>query len=156
MSERLGHRYFKGAHTCLEAHEALIDGLEPPIHGLEPPIHSLESLMDFGPEALQLLVHQEHAFGHQLDPRLEVLGNEIEVATGLRIANPHLCPRLCPQLVEAPIHLGEAAVHGIEATVQLGDKLRVHAGTLPLCRDSVKCVVNMTRSALREVARGSR
>ncbi len=102
MSERLGHRYFKGAHACLEAHEALIDGLEPPIHGLEPPIHSLEPLMDFGPEALQLLVHQEHAFGHQLDPRLEVLGYDIEVAAGLRIANPHLCP----QLVEAPIHLG--------------------------------------------------
>ena len=152
MSERLGHRYFKGAHTCLEAHEALIDGLEPPIHGLEPPIDGLEPLMDFGPEALQLLVHQEHAFGHQLDPRLEVLGYDIEVAAGLRIANPHLCP----QLVEAPIHLGEAAVHGIEATVQIGDKLRVHAGTLPLCPDSVKCVVDMTRSALREVARGSR
>ena len=112
MSERLGHRYFKGAHTCLEAHEALIDGLEPPIHGLEPPIHSLEPLMDFGPEALQLLVHQEHAFGHQLDPRLEVLGYDIE--------------------------------------------LRVHADTLPLCPDSVKCVVDRTRSALREVVRGSR
>jgi len=152
VSERLGDRHFKGAHACLEAHEALIDSLEPPIHGLEPPIHGLEPLMDFGPEALELLVQQEHAFGDQLDPRLEVLGYDIEVAAGLRIANPHLCS----QLVEAPVHLGEAAVHGVEAPVKIGDKLRVHAGTLPLCRGSVKCIVDRTRSTLREVARGSR
>ena len=134
MSERLGDRYFKGAHACLEAHEAMIDGLEPPIHGLEP-------LMDFGPEALQLLVHQEHAFGHQLDPRLEVLGYDIEVAAGLRIANPHLCP----QLLEAPIHLDEAAVHGFEAPVQIGDEFLVHARTLPPRRGLVKCLVDETR-----------
>jgi hypothetical protein len=145
VSERLGDRHFKGAHACLEAHEALIYGLEPSIHGLEP-------LMNFRPEALELLVHQEHAIGHQVDPRLEVLGDDIEVAAGLCIANPHLGP----QLVEAPILLGEAAVHGVEAPIQVGDKLRVHAGTLPLCPDSVKCIVDMTRSALREVARGSR
>jgi len=35
-------------------------------------------------------------------------------------------------------------------------ELRVHADTLPLCPDSVKCVVDRTRSALREVVRGSR
>jgi hypothetical protein len=156
VSERLGDRHFKGAHTCLEAHEALIYGLEPPIDGLEPPIHGLEPLMDFRPEALQPLVHQEHAFGHQLDPRPEILSYDIEVAAGLRIANPHLSPHFCPQLVEAPIHLGEAAVHGVEAPVQIGDKLRVHAGTLPLGCGSVKCIVDRTRSALREVAQGSR
>jgi len=144
VSERLGDRHFKGAHACLEAQEALIYGLEPPIYDVEP-------LMDFRPEALKLLVHQEHAFGHQLDPRFQVLGHDVEVATGLRMAGPHLCP----QLLEAPIHLDkaavhrfEAAVHRLEAPVQIGDKLRVHAGTLPPRRGGVKCLLDETPSRL--------
>ena len=144
MSERLGDRHVKGAHACLEAQEALIYGLEPPIYGVEP-------LMDFRPEAPKLLVHQEHAFGHQLDPRFQVLGHDVEVATGLRMAGPHLCP----QLLEAPIHLDkaavhrfEAAVHRLEAPVQIGDKLRVHAGTLPPRRGGVKCLLDEPPSRL--------
>jgi len=158
VSERLGDRHFKGAHACLEAQEALIYGLEPPIYDVEP-------LMDFRPEALKLLVHQEHAFGHQLDPRFQVLGHDVEVATGLRMAGPHLCP----QLLEAPIHLDKAAVHRFEAAVhrleapvhrfeapvhrfeapvQIGDKLRVHAGTLPPRRGGVKCLLDEPPSRL--------
>jgi TRAP-type transport system periplasmic protein len=155
VSERLGDRHFKGAHACLEAQEALIHGLEPPIYGLEP-------LMDFRPKALKLLVHQEHALAHQLDPGFKVLGNDVEVAAGLRMARPHLCP----QLLEAPIHLDKAAVHRFEAAVhrleapvhrfeapfQIGDKLRVHAGTLPPRRGGVKCLLDETRSRLRRPA----
>jgi len=127
MPERLGNGDFKGAHACLETQEASIDRLEP--------------LMDFGPEPLELLIHQEHALGHQLDPGLQILRNDIEVATGVRIARPHLGP----QLFEAPIHLGEAAVHRFEAPVQIGDEFRVHARTLPPRRGLVKCLVDETR-----------
>ena len=186
MSERLGDRHFKGAHACLEAEEALIYGLEPPIYGLEP-------LMDFRPEALKLLVHQEHALGHQLDPGFEVLGYDVEVAAGFRMASPHLCPQLLEapihldkasvhlgkapvHLGKAPVHLGKAAVHRfeapvhrvealvyrveapvngfeapvhrVEAPVQIGDELRVHAGTLPPRRGGVKCLLGETPSRL--------
>jgi len=165
VSERLGDRHFKGAHACLEAEEALIYGLEPPIYGLEP-------LMDFRPEALKLLVHQEHALGHQLDPGFEVLGYDVEVAAGFRMASPHLCPQLLEapihldkasvhlgkapvHLGKAPVHLGKAAVHRfeapvhrVEAPVQIGDELRVHAGTLPPRRGGVKCLLGETPSRL--------
>lgn len=145
MSERLGYRHFKGAHACLEAHEALIYRLEPPIYGLEPPIHGLEPLMNFPPEALELLVHREHAFGHQLDPGFQVLGNDVEVAAGFRIARPHLCPKLVPEFLEPAVHVREAAVHGFEAPVQIGDEFQVHARTLPPRRGLVKRLADETR-----------
>ena len=156
MSERLGHRHFKGAHAGLEAHEALIYrleppiyGIEPPIHGLEPPIYGLEPLMDFRPEAFELLVHQDHTFGHQLDPGLQVFRNDVEVAAGFRIARPHLCPKLVSEFLEPAVHVRKAAVHRFEAPVQIGDKLWVHAGTLPPRRGGVKCLLDETRSRLR-------
>jgi hypothetical protein len=42
------------------------------------------------------------------------------------------------------VHVRKAAVHRFEAPVQIGDKLRVHAGTLPPPRGSVKCLVDET------------
>ncbi len=137
MSERLGDRHFKGAHACLEAQEALIYGLEPSIYGLEP-------LMDLRPEALELLVHQEHALGHQLDPGFQVLGHDVEVASGFRMAGPHLCP----QLLEAPIHLDKAPVHLGKAPVHLG-KAAVHRGKAAVHRG--KAAVHLGKAPVHRV-----
>ena len=50
----------------------------------EAAVHLLELVVHLGGEPIDLLIHQDHTLGHELDLAHQLLGHHVEVAAGLR------------------------------------------------------------------------